>query len=88
MSLTLTDLCRLEKWIDCNDEVVSDILNPAKKRKITGLPDDYIECDQVYMLIYQKDDAGPVDQPSEAIVRQVEKDDQALEEELDERAVR
>lgn len=65
---------------------LDDLANPAKKRKL--VPDEYITCDQVYMLIYQKGDSGPVHPPSEAIMRQVERDDQALEQDLDDRAVR
>lgn len=78
---------RLGRWVSCNDEIIEEPPNPAKRRK-TFAPDDYITCDQVYMLIYQKEDSGPAEQPPPDIMRQVEMEDARFEYDMDERAVK
>jgi hypothetical protein len=46
---------------------------------------DYVSCDQAYMLVYRlKKDVEPV-QPSRAIVDKVEEDNATLDIELDDR---
>jgi hypothetical protein len=49
------------------------------------VPDDYTTCDQVYMLIYQRDEAGQSDQPPDAIMKAVEGDDEVFQQEVNER---
>jgi hypothetical protein len=74
---------RLGKWIVCNDESIEE--PSVKRRKIAAVPDDYTTCDQVYMLIYQRDEAGQSDQPPDAIMKAVEGDDEVFQQEVNER---
>ena len=80
---------RAEQWLVCNDELV-EVPQKSKKRKVDVKSEqaDQVTCDSVYMLVYKRDsEVAPID-PPRAILEKVEEDDQALDRELGERAVK